>query len=110
MTGESVEGGQMATTMSKCDRCGVEGERGDQPGEGKIVQCGGEAAMRPYANGSLCDECADALMEGLTCAHCGKTFVLTDEERAQDQAGTLLDEDGDYHCATCWPKVWGDRS
>lgn len=48
-------------TTTTCDRCGCEGERGDQPGEGNIVHCGGEAALAPYGNGKLCDECADAL-------------------------------------------------
>lgn len=40
--------------------CGVEGEAGDQPGEGKIVHCGGESfGGRIPAHGSVCDDCAD---------------------------------------------------
>ena len=46
--------------MVTCDLCGVEGERGDQPGEGKIVPSGGETfGGRIPANGQVCDDCAD---------------------------------------------------
>lgn len=43
-----------------CDSCGVEGEEGDHPGEGKIVRNGGESyGGRLDPTGRSCDDCAD---------------------------------------------------
>lgn len=51
----------MANAIVTCDMCGAEGERGEQPGEGKIVPCAGETfGGRLPAHGQVCDECADA--------------------------------------------------
>ena len=48
------------TTKTTCDVCGVTGEAGDQPGEGRIVNCGGESfGGRVPAHGKVCDDCAD---------------------------------------------------
>jgi hypothetical protein len=56
----------------QCERCGAIGERGDQPGEGKIVSGGGETRLGQWARSLLCDECADAILNptlpGCTCA------------------------------------------
>lgn len=47
------------------------------------------------------------LYADLTCAQCGKVSEPTREEAEQQAAGTLLDDDGDYHCAACWQQIWG---
>ena len=46
----------------------------------------------------------------LECARCGDHVVLRHDELVQEELGTLLDEDGGYHCAPCWDLVWGARS
>lgn len=49
--------------LAKCDTCGVEGPRGDSPGEGKIVPNGGESfGGRLPAHGASCDSCAEKAM------------------------------------------------
>ena len=42
------------------------------------------------------------------CASCGDATGLTAEEQRWAAEGTLLDDDGDYHCATCWPAIHGE--
>jgi hypothetical protein len=49
-----------------CARCGVEGERGEQPGEGRIVHGGGETLLGEHRADLLCDDCAEELLASAT--------------------------------------------
>lgn len=92
----------MADMMVSCARCGVEGERGEQPGEGRIVHGGGESRLGPWALDLLCDDCASALMSpamsNCTCAHYSTDEVYSERcalagHRQIAGGGEVTDED-----------------
>lgn len=93
------------TELVNCARCDCEGERGDRPGEGRIVSGGGEVAFGAFSVQLLCDDCADELMAEAKpeCQHAGSKLAsfLPDFQGIESEAD--IEEYFDKGLDECFP-------